>query len=494
MSVFSDVNFKTASLLNDIRDIGITTRDTLTSKLQWKRADEVVPGFQKFIGTQIHPDAIGPNPSLPDYTFWKVLKHMASSPELVRSLFVIRNEDNRGKYSMYVGVGDEKQEIEIDTNIPVLVGMDGKPSPGFCTITNNDIWPILFEKAVLKAYGTASILMGNNFVKQYGTVGPYSFKKITIGRGESLLKSEIFDRSWGRKLAVLTSNVPLQAMSTAGGVKPNEAFPILKRVPNHSNGYLFKILTNTVETQAIGKNYAPNSPLFNDMLKRDIDYNPGPTYMYGDEQELSKTFTTLYCFDYQNYSPKAIEEINMHSFENKYLTIKNAIQNQEVVINFVQEIGKKPCPIRCLVGQLNPLQKKLEFVQILVSDEPKESLVLRGQDHLLIMDSESQQKLRVYAYHEGQIELKEVKNNQGDLKGLEMMIWRDFMEKYEGSFEKDRDVPSGSPLPVDKAMYRIGEYHIFGAKCVNPLRASYHFEGRQTTDNLIYDADSKQKA
>ena len=72
----------------------------------------------------------------------------------------MRDEDNRGKFSVYVGVGDTKKEIEVDTLLPFVQSRQGQMIPAFCQIDNQDIWPLILEKAILKAH-RAGIFFGN---------------------------------------------------------------------------------------------------------------------------------------------------------------------------------------------------------------------------------------------------------------------------------------------------------------------------------------------
>lgn len=154
--VYSDASFNPGNSLGDLRDLPPQSKEYILSNVTWHRVEEVMPNFGNSFLKHFDPDAIRGNPSLPNYTFWRVLKHLASFPELVRSLFVVCNEDNRGRFLVYVGNGpDSKKDFEVDTRLPFVTDQSGNLIPAFCQIGNEDIWPLIFEKAVLKAMGTS---------------------------------------------------------------------------------------------------------------------------------------------------------------------------------------------------------------------------------------------------------------------------------------------------------------------------------------------------
>lgn len=167
LSVFNDSTFNMSNALSEARDLGASSRSMLESCLQFKRAEEVFPDFHTSLFTNISPYNIAANPDIPEYTFWKVLRHMATSPELVRGIFVKLDPNRRGQFSVYVTKGEtlsgsseeKKLEVEIDTIIPVIKVGENKWKPAFCQIVGNDIWPLLFEKAIMKCFKSMNILM-----------------------------------------------------------------------------------------------------------------------------------------------------------------------------------------------------------------------------------------------------------------------------------------------------------------------------------------------
>lgn len=177
LSVFNDSTFNLQTAVSEAREVGASSRSLLERSLQFRRAEEIYPNFQANLFTNISPNAIQPNPLIREYTFWRVLKHLATAPELVRSLFVKLDDNRRGQFSVYVtkedrGVQkaeDKKAEIEIDTVIPVIKVGENQYQPAFCQISGNDIWPLLFEKAVIKAFRSLSIMMCKRGMKQLMT-------------------------------------------------------------------------------------------------------------------------------------------------------------------------------------------------------------------------------------------------------------------------------------------------------------------------------------
>lgn len=170
LSVFNDSTFNLQNAVSEAREVGASSRSLLERSLQFRRAEEIYPNFQANLFTNINPHAIQPNPLIREYTFWRVLKHLATAPELVRSLFVKLDDNRRGQFSVYVTredraaqrAEDKKTEIEIDTVIPVIKIGENQYQPAFCQIVGNDIWPLLFEKAVMKAFRSLSLMMSKS--------------------------------------------------------------------------------------------------------------------------------------------------------------------------------------------------------------------------------------------------------------------------------------------------------------------------------------------
>ena len=177
LSVFNDSTFNIQHAISEAREVGASSRSLLERCLQFKRAEEIYPNFQANLFTNISPNAIMPNHDIREYTFWRILKHLATTPELVRSLFVKLDDNRRGQFSVYVTkeergalrAEDKKMEIEIDTVIPVIKIGENQYKPAFCQIQGNDIWPLLFEKAVMKAFRSLSLMMSSWHLTQATT-------------------------------------------------------------------------------------------------------------------------------------------------------------------------------------------------------------------------------------------------------------------------------------------------------------------------------------
>ena len=85
LSVYTDSTFNANQALGDLNEVPQASKDYILSQVKWIRAEEVIPNFRQYFLKQIDPKCIRGNPDIPDYTFWKVIKHLASSPDLVRS-------------------------------------------------------------------------------------------------------------------------------------------------------------------------------------------------------------------------------------------------------------------------------------------------------------------------------------------------------------------------------------------------------------------------
>lgn len=192
LSVFNDHSFDIRKAIEENKDLASSSKQHLSGGLVIKRAEEVFPNFEQSLLRGISSEAINPNPSIPEYTFWKVIKHLASTPQLVKRLFVMKDEEKRRRYSLYIGTAEKKVEIEIDTSLPFFQLPNGSLEPAFCQINNGDIWPLLFEKACVKALGM-NILFTKEIISQYGTVGKYSLRKYDCRRDDPFARPDVFD-------------------------------------------------------------------------------------------------------------------------------------------------------------------------------------------------------------------------------------------------------------------------------------------------------------
>lgn len=151
-SVFFDTKFQPdMTRFLDTEVITKPDKETLRT-IVYKRAEEVYPNFHSSLFTNIRPEAIKRNSLLPNVRLWMTLKHLAHYPVLVKNMFLLKNDEKRGKYTVYLNRRGVKVEVEVDTQLPFLKAYEGL-IPAFTQVEGDDIWPLLVEKAISKLDG-----------------------------------------------------------------------------------------------------------------------------------------------------------------------------------------------------------------------------------------------------------------------------------------------------------------------------------------------------
>ena len=84
---------------------------------------------------------------LGDCYFLSVLSALTIKPQLIKRLFVSNKLNENGIYSVWLCLSGVWKNIIIDDYIPCVHGQ-----PLFAKIVDNQIWPLLLEKAFAKAY------------------------------------------------------------------------------------------------------------------------------------------------------------------------------------------------------------------------------------------------------------------------------------------------------------------------------------------------------
>lgn len=419
LSVFNDSTFNLQNAISDAREVGSSSRSLLERCLQFKRAEELFPDFQSHLFTNISPDAIQPNPDIREYNFWRILKHLATAPELVRSLFVKLDDNRRGQFSVYVTkedrdtlkAEDKKTEIEIDTMIPVIKIGENQYKPAFCQIVGKDIWPLLFEKAVMKAFRSLSLMMcrllldsATDYMTQYTTIGLHSFRRLEASADAAFDRNDIFDFNYvgacnRQRRKLIFGLVTLQPVDSDEPIQ-EEFYPVIKRRPVSGGRYLLKLMNYNTNKTPISDKFHPRNLNISEIETRDIDLQPRekladvPEYIYAFNTEVTSTVKTLCAFEYTTIPPKISRSYSVSS-DSIYLGIFNQNPSQEIVINLVQDPTKAPTIVRILLARVDTAQKKVRLVKLYCSDLAKNSLVFTGGDHLLIIDSEMPQTLNL---------------------------------------------------------------------------------------------------
>lgn len=90
-----------------------------------------------------------------DY-FLSALSILAQRPPLIERLFITKEWNPEGIYRLRICKGGRWQEVTIDDYFPCEPFGD----PIFTRCVNNEIWPILLEKAYAKIHGSYYMIKG----------------------------------------------------------------------------------------------------------------------------------------------------------------------------------------------------------------------------------------------------------------------------------------------------------------------------------------------
>lgn len=173
-----------------------------------------------------------------------------------------------------------------------------------------------------------------------------------------------------------------------------EIFPIIKRRQIGDGRFVLKMMNCNLQHTDFAERFHPKFLNVSDIDKRCLDFNPQeinhypPQYIYGFSQDVGSILNTLCVFEYTTIPPKLTKTLQISS-DAQYLGVLNQNPSQEIVINICQDHQRPPTKIRILVGKVDPMQKKMKFVKMYISDLAKNSLVFNGGDHLLVIDSET---------------------------------------------------------------------------------------------------------
>ena len=119
--------------------------------LEWKRLSDIYPK-QTLFGDTIQLSTVLQG-NLGDCYFLAALEHLTNQPSCIKRLFVqpIDTVNDAGIYQVQFYINGMKRSIVIDDYVPV----DKETGRiAFCRAINQEIWPIILEKAWAKLHGS----------------------------------------------------------------------------------------------------------------------------------------------------------------------------------------------------------------------------------------------------------------------------------------------------------------------------------------------------
>lgn len=114
---------------------------------QWRRPDKFLKAPYEFV-TRIHPNNLQSG-KLDNEAFFSVLRALATRPPLIERLFLSPMQINtNGVYRLRICKNGEWQSVTIDDSVPC----EPISHPKFTRSIDNDLWPMLIEKAYAKLH------------------------------------------------------------------------------------------------------------------------------------------------------------------------------------------------------------------------------------------------------------------------------------------------------------------------------------------------------
>lgn len=156
--------------------------------LQWARALEVLGEEEFSLFNDITPQNIIQGRLENDYMLC-ALAAIAERPALIRRLFDTDRPSQEGLYSIWLNIAGCWQQIVVDDFFPIEI--HGNACEFAFTRTNEDeIWPLILEKAYAKAYGSYDLISGGDVMHTLRdfTGAPYEILENISGDSEELWK------------------------------------------------------------------------------------------------------------------------------------------------------------------------------------------------------------------------------------------------------------------------------------------------------------------
>lgn len=148
MNKFTDAEFLPGPQSLNLQNMDTYTREKLQNEtIIWRRLEDVykIEGFLNDISPLLIKQG-----ELIRHSLWKVLRTLATHPSVVANMFVEYDPAN-GKYIVKLHP-EGTQRVIVDSYIPFLK-RGPRMEPVFTTIDNNDVWPLIIEKALAKVSG-----------------------------------------------------------------------------------------------------------------------------------------------------------------------------------------------------------------------------------------------------------------------------------------------------------------------------------------------------
>eukprot|EP00039_Didymoeca_costata_P030994 m.32593 g.32593 ORF g.32593 m.32593 type:complete len:750 (+) comp8429_c0_seq2:165-2414(+) len=247
-------------------------------KYKWRRAKDIFDGaFKVFEG--IHPDDIQQG-ALGDCYFLGALACLAEDPKRIEKLFVTKDINKEGKYTVEFYKVGQKVTVTVDDWFPCVSESGG---PAFSRAKGNELWVLIMEKAWAKVHHNYLNVEAGRIGNALGdlTGAPHTdilWREEGDGLGTGTLN---VDEVWGKLLAAEGRSFPSAAsvpdivtrdMEKEFGLVEKHAYSILD-VRELQGGSLRLIKCRNPWGHGEWKgDWSDKSPLWTSALKREVDF------------------------------------------------------------------------------------------------------------------------------------------------------------------------------------------------------------------------------
>lgn len=122
----------------------------------WRRVEDLPQYSATQFLQNINIHSIEPNPNF-KFSFWKVLRTLATKPNLILSIFE-EVDQRKGKYTVRLFDNMRPVSITVDSNIPLIKSQSMGFENLMTVAPTQDYWPLILEKAVAKLLGGYDIV------------------------------------------------------------------------------------------------------------------------------------------------------------------------------------------------------------------------------------------------------------------------------------------------------------------------------------------------
>ena len=344
-------------------------KDIDLSEIEWKRANEIFPEPHLFEG-ELNTKNITLGKVSSPY-FFPTISAIADYPGLISKIFITKEYNPDGFYSLILFIDGEYQIIFVDDYFPCLKGTN---IPYFSKTNNFELWPMLLEKAWAKVNGS--------YVNSLSGWPNDVFRTFTGFCCEDINhEEETAEKIWEKIKKVKDNNGIICSSAKSDdeindyGLIPGVTYSLLnaEEVNDDKYGklYLLKLRNDLGKSDWVG-DWSENSPFWTDNIRNQIpkekmELKEGEFFISLDDfmKLFSRTdlcniindgFTK--CFEFN------ISDINYPQVFNFFLHDKANVSISIIENNwrFHRELRNVSHPTSLILAKYEPSNKSFEYI------------------------------------------------------------------------------------------------------------------------------------